>query len=172
MISAFFGCVKILVSASISKSSNVAITDNRPVNSGIKPYLIKSSVRTSENTSPRLRSSTLLIVEPKPIEELSHLCEMIFSKPAKAPPQINKILLVSTCRNSCCGCLRPPCGGIAATVPSHNFQQSLLHPLTRNIAGDRGVFCLAADFINFVNIDNALLGAPQHYNRRLGAVLR
>src|SRR5499433_1527952 len=25
---------------------------------------------------------------------------------------------VSTCRNSCCGCLRPPCGGTDAMVPS------------------------------------------------------
>ena len=33
--------------------------------------------------------------------------EMIFSRPAKAPPQMNRMLVVSTCRNSCCGCLRP-----------------------------------------------------------------
>ena len=26
--------------------------------------------------------------------------------------------MVSTCRNSCCGCLRPPCGGTLAIVPS------------------------------------------------------
>jgi ATP-dependent Clp protease ATP-binding subunit ClpX len=39
---------------------------------------------------------------------------MIFSSPAKAPPQMNRMLVVSTCRNSCCGCLRPPCGGAFA----------------------------------------------------------
>src|SRR6266849_5006069 len=44
--------------------------------------------------------------------------EMIFSRPEKAPPQTNKISVVSTCRNSCWGCLRPPYGGTEATVPS------------------------------------------------------
>src|SRR6266853_833504 len=44
--------------------------------------------------------------------------EMIFSRPENAPPQMNRIFVVSTCRNSCCGCLRPPCGGTEATVPS------------------------------------------------------
>src|SRR3712207_9260556 len=44
--------------------------------------------------------------------------EMMRSSPAKAPPQMNRMLVVSTCRNSCCGCLRPPCGGTEATVPS------------------------------------------------------
>src|SRR3712207_7691152 len=34
--------------------------------------------------------------------------EMMRSSPAKAPPQMNRMLVVSTCRNSCCGCLRPP----------------------------------------------------------------
>src|SRR5207342_1646711 len=43
---------------------------------------------------------------------------MIFSRPENAPPQMNRMLVVSTCRNSCCGCLRPPCGGTEATVPS------------------------------------------------------
>jgi hypothetical protein len=31
---------------------------------------------------------------------------------------------VSTCRNSCCGCLRPPWGGTEATVPSTIFSNA------------------------------------------------
>ena len=42
--------------------------------------------------------------------------------------QINKIFEVSTCRNSCCGCLRPPCGGTEATVPSINFKRACCTP--------------------------------------------
>src|SRR5262249_34193436 len=43
---------------------------------------------------------------------------MICSSPPKAPPQMKRMLVVSTCRNSCCGCLRPPLGGTLAMVPS------------------------------------------------------
>jgi ATP-dependent Clp protease ATP-binding subunit ClpX len=35
-----------------------------------------------------------------------------------------KILVVSTCKNSCCGCFLPPCGGTAATVPSIIFKSA------------------------------------------------
>ena len=40
-----------------------------------------------------------------------------------------------------------------------NFQQSLLHALARNVARDGRVLVLAADFVNLVNVDNALLRA-------------
>ena len=39
----------------------------------------------------------------------------------------------------------------------HDFQQSLLHPFTGHIAGDRRIVRLAGDFINLVNIDDAAL---------------
>ena len=43
---------------------------------------------------------------------------MIPSRPQKAPPQMKRMFDVSICRNSCCGCLRPPFGGTLAIVPS------------------------------------------------------
>lgn len=49
---------------------------------------------------------------------------IIFSKPANAPPQINRILEVSTWRKSCCGCFRPPCGGTDAMVPSISLSKA------------------------------------------------
>ncbi len=62
---------------------------------------------------------------------------MIFSSPEKAPPQMNRMLDVSTCRNSCCGCLRPPWGGTEATVPPQGGrkhpQQEFLQVDTSNI---------------------------------------
>ena len=54
---------------------------------------------------------------PKPMDISEPLLAITFSNPAKAPPQINKIFVVSTCKNSCCGCFLPPCGGTLAIVP-------------------------------------------------------
>ncbi|MNY57085.1 hypothetical protein D3C86_1932370 [compost metagenome] len=53
---------------------------------------------------------------------------MIFSRPLNAPPAMNRMFVVSTCRNSCCGCLRPPCGGTEATVPSISFSKACCTP--------------------------------------------
>ena len=70
---------------------------------------------------------------------------------------MNRILRVSTCRNSCCGCLRPPWGGTEATVPSMSLQQRLLHALARHVARDRGVVGLARDLVDLVDVDDAAL---------------
>jgi hypothetical protein len=76
---------------------------------------------------------------------------MIFSRPAKAPPQMNRMLVVSTCRNSCCGCLRWDRGDRAFD----QFQECLLHAFARDIAGDRGIIGLAGNLVDFIDIDNA-----------------
>ena len=82
---------------------------------------------------------------------------MIFSRPANAPPQMNRMLVVSTCRNSCCGCLRPPCGGTRGGGAFHQLEQRLLDALARHVAGDRGIVRLAADLVDLVDIDDAAL---------------
>ena len=64
----------------------------------------------------------------KPMELLFSRRSMIFSSPANEPPQMNRMLVVSTWRNSCCGCLRPPCGGTDATVPSMIFRSACCTP--------------------------------------------
>src|SRR5258705_2453679 len=101
-----------------SRSSSVATTGSRPTNSGIRPYFKRSSGATSRKISPVPRSSGAITLALKPIEADRPRAEMIFSSPVKAPPHTNRMLVVSTCRNSCCGCLRPPCGGTEAMVPS------------------------------------------------------
>ena len=119
LISAFLGSVRMVIKASSSSSSSVAIIGMRPTNSGISPYLIKSSgSRSGRNSLIRASFEMLLMSAPKPIPDFSERCWMTFSSPENAPPQINNTFRVSTCRNSCCGCLRPPCGGTEATVPS------------------------------------------------------
>src|SRR5437868_2611959 len=116
--SAFLGWVRMSLREGSSRSSSVATTGSRPTNSGMRPYFKRSSGSTSRKISPALRSSGAKTLALKPIEADRPRAEMIFSSPLKAPPHTNRILVVSTCRNSCCGCLRPPCGGTDAVVPS------------------------------------------------------
>jgi len=53
----------------------------------------------------------------------------------------------------------PPCGGTEATVPSMIFSSACLHALARHVAGDRRIVGLAADLVDFVDIDDAALCA-------------
>ena len=53
---------------------------------------------------------------------------MIFSRPANAPPQMNRMFVVSIWMNSWWGCLRPPCGGTDAVVPSRIFRRACWTP--------------------------------------------
>ena len=125
LLSAFFGCVRMVTSASSSSSSRMATTGKRPTNSGIRPYLTRSSgSRFLRNRLIESCSVLLFISAPKPIPDFSERSCITFSRPENAPPQINSTLRVSTCRNSCCGCLRPPCGGTDATVPSISFSNA------------------------------------------------
>ena len=82
----------------------------------------------------------------------------IFSMPANAPPQMNRMFVVSICRNSWCGCLRPPCGGTAADGALEDLEQRLLHALAGHVAGDRRVLALAGDLVDLVDVDDAGLG--------------
>ena len=58
----------------------------------------------------------------------------------------------------CSGCLRPPCGGTLATVPSSIFKQRLLHAFARNVARDRDVLARLADLVDLVDVEHAALG--------------
>ena len=129
LVRALRGSVKMRTKASTSSSSSVAITGNRPTNSGIRPYWTKSSGSRSEIISPKRRVSSLLLTSAvNPMPPFSERLRIILSSPAKAPPQINRMLLVSTCKNSCCGCFRPPWGGTEATVPSISFNKACCTP--------------------------------------------
>jgi hypothetical protein len=59
------------------------------------------------------------------------------SRPTKAPPQTNRMLVVSTWKNSWCGCLRPP-GRDVGDGAFEDLQQRLLDALAGHVAGDRG----------------------------------
>ncbi len=55
--------------------------------------------------------------------------------------------------------MRPPCGGTRGDRAFHDLEQGLLHAFARHVAGDRGVVGLAADLVDFVDIDDAALRA-------------
>ena len=128
LVSEFFGSFKIFINDFSSKSSSVVTIGILPTNSGIKPYLIKSSGSSFLIKSETLLSSLLTTLAPKPIEVSLPLASITLSSPANAPPQINSMFVVSTCKNSCWGCFLPPCGGTLATVPSIIFNRACWTP--------------------------------------------
>ena len=65
---------------------------------------------------------------PKPICRRPVRASMIFSRPSNAPPQMNRMSFVLIWMYSCCGCLRPPCGGTEATVPSRILSSACCTP--------------------------------------------
>ena len=97
---AFFGSVRIFTRAASSSCSSDTITGRRPINSGISPNFTKSSGSTCANNSLMLRSSFPIISAPNPIDPLPRRLSTIFSRPSNAPPQINKMLVVSICKSS------------------------------------------------------------------------
>ena len=121
--------------------------------------LQRSSGSTRRNSSPVLRSSGDPTVAPKPIDVLRPRSEMILSRPEKAPPQMNRMLVVSTCRNSCCGCLRPPCGGTLAIVPSMIFSSACCTPSPDTSRVIDGLSDLRRDLVDLVDVDDAALRA-------------
>ena len=76
-----------------------------------------------------LRRSMLLVLRHEAHGLGAHaLGRSTFSRPTKAPPQMNRMLVVSTGVNSWWGCLRPPCGGTLAMVPSRIFSSACCTP--------------------------------------------
>ena len=127
------------------------------MNSGISPNFSRSSGSTPLRMSPVRRSSGPVTLAAKPIEEPRSRREMIFSSPANAPPQMKRMLEVSTCRNSCCGMLAAALRRHRGDGALHDLEQRLLHALARHVAGDRGVVGLAADLVDLVDVDDAAL---------------
>ena len=64
---------------------------------------------------------------------------------------------MSTCRNSCCGCLRPPCGGTEATVPSMIFSRACCTPSPDTSRVIDGLSDLRRNLVDFVDVDDAAL---------------
>src|SRR6266704_2028860 len=154
LIRAFFGSVSIWIKACSSSSTSVATTGSRPTNSGISPYLMRSSGSTVRRISlMSLPFFRLLTSAPKPMPLFSERLRMIFSRPSNAPPQMNSMFVVSTCTKSWLGCLRRH----RRDRPLDQLQQRLLHAFAGNVPGDRRVIGLARNLVDLVDIDDAAL---------------
>ncbi len=78
-----------------------------------------------------------------------------------APPQMNRMFVVSTGMNSCWGCFRPPRGGTFATVPSMILSRACWTPSPETSRVMDGLLALAADLVELIDIDDALLRPGQ-----------
>ena len=82
-------------------------------------------------TCSRIAVVSLVFCEseaPKPMVFRPTRASTIFSRPSNAPPRMNRMFVVSIWMKSWCGCLRPPCGGTFATVPSRIFSRACCTP--------------------------------------------
>ena len=104
-----------------------------------------------------LLSSRLFTSAPKPMPAFSERLRMTFSRPSKAPPQMNRMLVVSTWTKSWFGCLRPPCGGTEAMVPSISFSSACCTPSPETSRVIDGLSRLARNLVDLVDVDDALL---------------
>ena len=75
-----------------------------------------------------MRSDRETMSAANPIVFIDVLRSTIPSSPTKAPPQMNRMFVVSTLMNSCCGCFRPPLGGTLAIVPSRILRSACCTP--------------------------------------------
>ena len=124
----FLGSRRMRTKASSSRAFSAVMTGIRPTSSGIRPYFTKSWGVTSFIQSIWSSSFLPWTSPPKPREPEAVLRWTIFSRPSKAPPQINRMLEVLMLMASCWGCLRPPLGGTLATVPSRIFSSACCTP--------------------------------------------
>ena len=98
--------------------------ENLPTNSGIMPYLIRSSGLTSAR---KLLPSLMPTSAPNPIPPTCFLSNC-FSRSVKAPPTMNNILRVSISTMLPSGCFLPPAGGTRHSVPSTIFNSPCCTP--------------------------------------------
>ena len=83
--------------------------------------------------------------------------EMILSSPAKAPPHDEQDVGRVDLQEFLLRMLAPALRRHGGNGAFHDLEQRLLHALARHVAGDRRVVGLAADLVDFVDIDDAAL---------------
>ena len=93
---------------------------------------------------------------------------MIFSRPAKAPPQMNRMLRGVDLQEFLLRMLAPALRRHRGDRALDQLEQRLLHALAGHVAGDRGVVALARDLVDLVDVDDAA-SAPSRRRSRTSA---
>ena len=106
----------------------------------------------SFKSSPTLRSFLLWISAPKPMERLSRRPSMILSMPSKAPPQMNRMFLVSIWMNSWWGVLPAALGRHVGHGALQDLQQGLLHTPSPDTSRVMEVFSLFRAILSISSI--------------------
>ena len=145
------------MSAGRSSSCSVPTTGRRPTNSGIRPYLIRScgsTPPTRRAVLELLRSAQLGLEAERLLADapLDHPIEA--DEGAAADEQdVGRVDLEELLVRVLAAALGRDVGDRAF----EDLQQRLLDALARHVAGDRGVLVLAADLVDFVDVDDPLL---------------
>ena len=128
------------------------------MNSGIRPYSIRSSGSTCSNSSPVSLSAVEVIVGAEadalvadpPLDHLVELGERAAADEEDVGGVDRQELLV--------GVLAPALRRHRGGGPLEDLQQRLLHALAGDVAGDRRVVGLAGDLVDLVDVDDPRLG--------------
>ena len=134
------------------------MTGRRPMNSGIRPYSMRSSGSTCSKTSPVSLSALDVdrgaeadaLVADAPLDHLVELGERAAADEQDVRRVDRQELLVRVLAPA----LRRHRGGRAL----EDLQQRLLHALAGHVARDRRVVGLAGDLVDLVDVDDPGLG--------------
>ena len=158
LVSALRGSVRIVTRSSRLSWWIAEITGRRPMNSGIRPYSIRSSGSTFSNISPVSLSTEELdlgaeadaLVADAALDHLVELRERAAADEEDVLGVDREEVLVRVLAAA----LRRHRGGRAL----EDLEQRLLHPLARDVARDRRVVGLARDLVDLVDVDDPGLG--------------
>jgi hypothetical protein len=106
----------------------------------------------------------------KPIEVDRPRAEMIFSRPAKAPPQTKRNVGGVDLQEFLLRMLAPALRRHGSDGAFHDLQQRLLHALARDVAGDRGVVGFARNLVDLVDIDECRAARARRCSRPPAAI--
>ena len=155
--SAFFGSVRICISASWSSGVTVVTTGRRPMNSGMSPNLCRSSGSTSLK-----RCGLVALRVQRGAEADAALADAGGDDVLEAGERagddeqhVRRVDLDELLVRVLAAALRRNRGDRAL----EDLQQRLLHALARDVARDRRVLGLAGDLVDLVDVDDAGLGA-------------
>ena len=143
------------------------MTGSRPMNSGMRPYLRRSSGWIRARRSPTRRSSRLLISAPKPMPERPTRVLDDLVQPHEGAAADEEHVGGVDLDELLVRVLAAALGRHVGDRALQDLQQGLLHALARHVARDGGVLGLAGDLVDLVDVDDAALGPLDVVVRRL-----